>query len=79
MAIAEHKPEELYPANKGILGMSKDSLHDFASTKEAKLPEKVKGPAKVAGPKPPAPDKDSNKARLSQTKALLFPAKFKKD
>jgi hypothetical protein len=42
MAIAEHHPEELYPENKGLLKMSKKQMHDFASTKEKGLPEKVK-------------------------------------
>jgi hypothetical protein len=38
MAIAEHKPEELYERNKGMKKMSKSDLSDFASTKEKKLP-----------------------------------------
>ncbi len=42
MSIAEHAPDELYKKNKGLLKMSKKQLHDFASTKEKGLPEKVK-------------------------------------
>ena len=33
MAIAEHKPDQLYKRNRGLLSMSKDQLHDFAATK----------------------------------------------
>jgi len=39
-AIAEHHPEKLYARNKGMVDMSKEQLHDFAKTKESKLPEK---------------------------------------
>lgn len=42
VAIAEHHPEELYGRNKAMKGMSKSQLHDFAATKEKKLPAKVK-------------------------------------
>jgi hypothetical protein len=42
MAIAEHHPEKLYSRNKSLKSMSKSQLHDFASTKEKKLPKKVK-------------------------------------
>lgn len=42
MAIAEHHPDEVYSKNKGILGMTHQQLHDFASTKEKGLPEHVK-------------------------------------
>lgn len=38
MAIAEHHPEELNPENRGLLKMSHQQLHDFASTKEKGLP-----------------------------------------
>ena len=41
MAIAEHNPDELYGKNKGLLKMSHEQLHDFASTKEKDLPERV--------------------------------------
>jgi len=40
MAIAEHSPEKLYKKNKGAAKMSKGQLHDFAKTKESKLPNK---------------------------------------
>ena len=40
MAIAEHSPGKLYKRNRGLLGMSHDQLHDFASTPTAGLPEK---------------------------------------
>jgi hypothetical protein len=33
MAIAEHHPEQLYKRNRGVLKMSHQQLHDFASTK----------------------------------------------
>lgn len=42
MAIAEHHPEKLYGKNRGILKMSKESMHDFAATKEKGLPMKKK-------------------------------------
>lgn len=40
MAIAEHQPSKLYKRNRGLLGMSKGQLHDFASTKRIGLPKK---------------------------------------
>lgn len=40
-AIAEHEPEKLYKRNRGLLKMSKKSLHDFASTREKALPTRV--------------------------------------
>ena len=40
MAIAEHHPNELYKKNKGLTKMTHQQLHDFASTKESKLPYK---------------------------------------
>lgn len=50
MAIAEHHPGELYARNKAMLGMTQQQLHDFAATKEKKLPERApkkkrKGPS----------------------------------
>ena len=39
MAIAEHHPEEVNPENRGVLKMTHQQLHDFASTKEKNLPE----------------------------------------
>jgi hypothetical protein len=38
--MAEHHPEEVSDKNKGVLSMSHDQLHDFASTPEEGLPEK---------------------------------------
>jgi hypothetical protein len=38
MAIAEHSPSKLYGRNRGLLSMSKDKLHDYASTSEKGLP-----------------------------------------
>jgi hypothetical protein len=42
MAIAEHAPEKLYRRNIGLSDMSKKQLHDFAKTKEKRLPLKKK-------------------------------------
>lgn len=42
MAIAKHSPSKVLPENKGVLGMSKDSLGDFASTSLKGLPQRVK-------------------------------------
>lgn len=42
MAIAEHAPGKLYKRNKGLLGMSKGQLHDFAATSRKGLPAKAK-------------------------------------
>jgi len=42
MAIAEHHPGKLYKRNRGLLKMSKEDLHDYASTKEKGLPKKKK-------------------------------------
>ena len=36
MAIAEHHPSQLHKANRGVLKMSKQQLHDFAATKGLK-------------------------------------------
>jgi hypothetical protein len=41
MAIAEHEPGKLFKRNKGMLKMGKKSLHDFASTPEKGLPERI--------------------------------------
>jgi len=51
MGIAEHHPEELYDRNKGILEMSKDQLHDFATTREKGLPYKKKTKVTLKKPK----------------------------
>lgn len=40
MAIAEHDPEKLNPANKGLLKMSHQQLHDFAATPRKGLPKR---------------------------------------
>ena len=50
MAIAEHHPEELYKRNKDALSMSKKQMHDFASTKEKGLANKVKKSTKGSPP-----------------------------
>jgi len=42
MGLAEHHPEKVYARNKGVLSMSREQLHDFASTKEKGLPTKKK-------------------------------------
>jgi hypothetical protein len=42
MAIAEHQPKKLYKRNKSLLKMTKNQLHDFASTKTKGLPKRVK-------------------------------------
>jgi len=42
MAIAEYHPEMLYKKNRGVLSMSQSQLHDFAATREKKLPAKKK-------------------------------------
>ena len=41
IAIAEHNPSELYSRNKGLLDMSESDMHDFASTSEKNLPQRV--------------------------------------
>jgi hypothetical protein len=40
MAIAEHHPEKLKAKNRGLLKMSHEQLHDFATTPETGLPKK---------------------------------------
>lgn len=40
-AIAEHNPDKLYAKNRGVLGMKKRQMHEFASTGENGLPSKV--------------------------------------
>lgn len=41
MAIAEHHPEMVRVANRGVLSMTKQQMHDFSSTKEKGLAEHV--------------------------------------
>jgi hypothetical protein len=48
-AIAEHHPEKLYAKNKGVLGMKKSQMHDFAAVSETDLPEKVEKVKKLRG------------------------------
>jgi hypothetical protein len=43
MAIAEHEPSKLNKANRGLLSMSHQQLHDFASTPRSALPAKAPG------------------------------------
>ncbi len=42
MAIAKHSPSKVFPENKGVLGMSKESLGDFASASLKGLPQRIK-------------------------------------
>ena len=46
MAIAEHHPSEVRSENRGVLKMSHQQLHDFASTPERGLPLSVKKASK---------------------------------
>ena len=41
MAIALHHPDKLKKRNRGLLKMSKDQLHDFASTPRSGLPKRA--------------------------------------
>jgi hypothetical protein len=41
MAIAEHNPSKLHKKNMGLLKMTHDQLHDFATTTEKGLPKKA--------------------------------------
>lgn len=36
MRLAEHNPSKLYKKNRGLLKMTKQQLHDFASTRGLK-------------------------------------------
>lgn len=42
MGLAEHHPEQVLKKNRGVLKMSHQQLHDFASTSEENLPLKKK-------------------------------------
>ena len=42
MAIAEHAPGKLFKRNAGLLNMSHEQLHDFASTPRKGLPRRAK-------------------------------------
>ena len=48
-AMAEHAPEMIYAKNRGVLKMSHQQLHDFASTKG--LPHKYARAVKHAASK----------------------------
>lgn len=39
-AVAEHIPSKLHKENRGLLGMSKSKLSEFASTPREGLPKK---------------------------------------
>ena len=43
MSIAEHEPGKLLKRNRGLLSLSHDQLHDFASTPRAGLPSSSGG------------------------------------
>jgi len=43
MSMAEHNPGAVSAKNKGVLRMSSQQLHDFASTKRKGLPVRVGG------------------------------------
>lgn len=49
MAIAEHEPGKLYAKNKGLLKMSHQQLHDFASTPRGGLREEARKRGKNGG------------------------------
>lgn len=44
MAMAEHNPSAVSKKNRGVLAMSHEQLHDFASTKRKGLPARKKQP-----------------------------------
>jgi hypothetical protein len=48
MAIAEHDPSRLNKANRGLLSMGHQQLHDFAETPRNGLPEKAGALTKAA-------------------------------
>jgi hypothetical protein len=41
MAIAEHHPDKLYKRNRGLLKMSHQQLHEFASTPRKNLAKRI--------------------------------------
>ena len=51
MAIAEHSPGKLYARNKGLLKMTHQQLHDFASTARKGLPKRKTSIGKMMGGK----------------------------
>ena len=42
MSIAEHNPSAVSRKNRGVLGMSRQQLHDFAATPRKGLPKHKK-------------------------------------
>jgi hypothetical protein len=42
MAIAEHHPEKVKAKNRDVLKMTKQQLHEYASTSEKHLPARKK-------------------------------------
>ena len=40
-AVAEHSPSKLYRANRGLLNMSHQQLHDYAATATKGLPARI--------------------------------------
>ena len=42
MAMAEHDPSAIHGKNRGVLGMSRQQLHDFAATPRKGLPKHKK-------------------------------------
>jgi hypothetical protein len=40
MAIAKYHPSKLYKRNRGLLKMTAEQLHEFASTQHAGLPKR---------------------------------------
>jgi hypothetical protein len=59
MAIAEHHPEQVSAKNRGVLKMSDRQLHDFAKTKERKLPEHARARQSERSGRPHAPEHTS--------------------
>jgi len=49
MVIAEHHPSQVNKANRGVLKMSHQQLHDFAATKGLKRQHIDKGHSSVVG------------------------------
>lgn len=47
MQIAEHHPEEVSKKNRGVLKMSHQQLHDFASGSEKRKPEYASHPSET--------------------------------
>lgn len=46
-AIAEHEPSKLNPENRGLLKMTHQQLHEFASTPREGLPEHVRAGKRI--------------------------------